>query len=217
MRNSTFLTETRKGAEEQFWTPCFVKFLSEKVEIPISVFLGEKKSPPWFSSRKVSPFITYDEIFVPKKQKGISGKDLVRYINNKFKTSIGEDAFIEEEGDVSGIIFDLVLASKTGIYILENKPYDRITFSWNQRGGNCYEKYVKRINDFGVDCQLLYILSIGIDNSSCSEISTIQQGLGDKFGIILLEHLFELMDKHKFEYQGISNWKDFSLASPDYQ
>lgn len=217
MKNATFLTETKKGSEELFWTPCFEKFLSKQVEIPVSLFLGVKKNPPWFSSRKFSPVLTYDDILNSKKQKGASGKDVIELVNNKFGARIDENDFTDECGDVSGIIFDIVLVSKTGVYILENKPYRKIVFSGNQLVGEAYEKYIKKINDFGIDCQLLYVLSVGIDNHSCREIEKIQLSMGNRFGIILLEHLFELMDKTRFEYQGILNWKEFSLASPDYE
>ncbi len=216
MPNATYLTEKYPRQESVLWTPCLHDFFINCVPfLPVSICI-DAPSPkgPWYKSREQSPILRVSGDLL--KEPGPN--EFLRVIGCRFDLDlINHPGRFTTKGDIAGIYPDLVLIkpNKHGISIMENKPYYESTFDGNQGPGGAYIDCVDWLNTVGIHCE--YILIHSISWKQYPRVKEIQDVLKGRFGVILLEDIFNAMDQHKFRHELISEpWTQFGEKGSDY-
>jgi hypothetical protein len=212
MQNATYLTEKHYGKEHHLWSPCIAAFFRDcKPELPVSVpILKTDPDSIHYKSRQEAPFLLIDREPLYEKD----NKIFMSEIDAAFKKNLENDPgrYINN-CDIAGINPDMVLiVPEKGVYLLENKPYDSISWTGNQGPNGDYVKFVKWLNYKGIHTEYIIIHSIGVKNDQV--IMDIKESLGNRYGSILLEDVFAKMSDEGFIYPGISeDWKEYTEKS----
>lgn len=219
MQNASYLTEKYSGKEEVLWTPCLFDFFEKyHPTLPVSVpILSPDQNAHCYQSRAVAPLLEINGIILLDK-----GFDVfLSVIEETFSVELKKDEgrYLDNfKRDIAGINPDIMfIAPQKGVYLLENKPYDHISWTGNQGPNGDYVEFVKWLNNKGIHAEYIIAHSIGIGDKHDSVIMDIREILGDHYGSILLEDVFEKMGEVGFEYPGISeDWKAFSEKGECY-
>lgn len=218
MQDSTCLTEKYPGQEKAFWTPCLVDFFSNnKPTLPISTCIAGAKEAPYYESKKRDPLLSIgtSEVVVEPNMGNIL-PELEKVFGLKLT---GDPGLMIGTNYIAGIYPDIVLmkADERRVYMIENKPYSWSEFDGNQYHGGAYIDFVKWLNGMGIRCDYLTVFPTCNDNKLYKGSIAIQKELGDHFGIILLEHIFDEMGKKGFTYENITDWGKYANTHGEFK
>ena len=226
MLNATYLTEKYAGEEETLWTPCFRAFLGgvHPLRLPVSKCTGNPPGEaPYYELRKKDPSLLItraDKVFTPR-----GAGELLAEIKSRFDMFKVQDSRRYPEGkDIAGIQPDLVIVqaaisqeNSPRIYLIENKPYYESGLTGNQMAGGDYARFLKWLNECDVPCQLLILQSISWRRYN--EVVSLQDTLSPHFGVLLIEDLFEAMQRCHFQYSPITDteqWGNYVHKGQDF-
>lgn len=212
---------------EAYWTTCFIEFvLRKKPNLNVYKYIANpKESGPWFERREAYNEIGLSDITLghlirePQVDIGTYYSGLVEWIdlnldvNVKGNGSDGKiiiDNFETTISVIGGISPDIVIRHplKNEIILIENKPFFGSSLTAAQSSE--YVKFVKHLNiNKNIRCQYLLLHTLSWDKCD-SQGMELQNGLKDLFGVLLWDDIFLTMDKEYFNFDGRTNWKDYT-------
>ncbi len=213
-RDATCLTDKHPGVEHELWTPCIHRFLIEhSPRLPISACIHKPSDTgPWYERRRGSPCVN------------ATGTVLIEPGPDQFfgaiKESIGLDLASDagrftSAGDIGGIYPDILMLNQDSIFLMENKPYYGSKFDGNQDAEGAYAAFTEWMNRKAIRCE--YLVLCPVSWPEYPKVTALQHKLGEFFGVILLEDVFNLMSEAKYAYPGISeDWGEYSNKGNDY-
>lgn len=204
MGNATDLFMSQ-AKSESFWTSIFCLFLlhlsTKKEDIDtLGVWICEESGhPKWFMKKK-------DYVFNINK---------LAFADIAIESPIHEGLFREMHKKLpqncSGIKPDLFITCKLDnphkydYIIIENKISNQ-DFTWPQKNG--YPELVKYLNECGMTCYFILLISVGNDFSFNGakdlQHKMIEEGLEKYFGVLLWEDVIRKMHKNRFLLPGIN-------------
>lgn len=199
--NATYLTEKFSGKETTFWTPCIKDFFTKcKPTLPISECILDKNSDDeirYKRKSKDSELIIKDAKYILHEE---VNTEFLRKIDNIFNSKLSEDSKLQTKANIYPDIF-VITSNK--VYIVENKPYYGSDLTGPQEAGEAYSEFVKRLNNKeNIDCEYLMIISACF--KIYHKIEALQKELKNKFGVLLMEDIFQEMHNHNYKYNGIN-------------
>lgn len=216
-KNATYLTEKYLGRESSLWTPCIHRFLiNYRPELPISACIDVPSSNgPWYELRKEAPSLKVVGDVLPAE---LGPEVFLQRIGDMYGRDLSNDLSRNSaSGDITGIYPDIVLIqpNRTGVYVLENKPYYHSKFDGNQFAGGAYTSFVEWLNNMGIPTQYLVIQSASW--REYAKVYELQGLLKDRFGVLLLEDVFSAMAQVGYKYDPITeDWSLFTNKSSDF-
>ncbi|QTA80886.1 Uncharacterized protein dnl_32010 [Desulfonema limicola] len=198
--NATYLTEKHSN-EVKFWTPCILDFFIKcKPELPISECIIDKRSNDEIRYKRRSQ----DSELIIKDAKHILHEEVntefLHRIDNIFNTKLSEDVELLIKANIYP---DIIVITSNKVYLVENKPYYGSDLTGPQEACEAYCQFVKRLNNKEkINCEYLMIISACF--KKYYKLENLQKCLKNKFGVLLLEDIFQEMHNHKFKYDDIT-------------
>jgi len=196
----TGIEQSFPPSSESFWTAVFAMFIlhlaRSEQDVALTVWRPTSQEvPPWYERQPPTRAL---------RVRGLTLDDLV--VEPRTVMDIWPDLI--KDITLGGVSPDVVLRlsgesrPNRGYALIENKVTSGATLNENQL--ITYPAIVQRLCDNGLDARLYILQSVGCSQRLYHATKILYGRLGDRFGILLWEEVFRLMERINFSSLGVS-------------